>query len=181
MPGSLSSALATTYFGRLGCDCDGAPLATGREGGATATDEPAVPQLTQHARRSERNGLAQRGVAAVDAVVVEAVGIDHAHTTQQHQSGIAVLWQRPLVTGADLDAGRSARLDDQRCRRPFAQPKARAGVLVVGHHRSVHLAGDVDAAMDDRTGSGFEREQIVEAGHAEDLGRCHVDRRRQMS
>ena len=61
---------------------------------------------------AERDGLAQRGVAAVDAVVVEAVGIDHAHTAQQHQSGIAVLWQRPLVTGADLDAGQSARLDD---------------------------------------------------------------------
>jgi hypothetical protein len=91
-----------------------------------------------------------------------------------------VLWQRPLVTGADLDAG-GAPLDDQRRRRPLAQPEARAGVLVVGHHRSVDLAGDVDAAMDDRIGSGFEREQLVEAGHAEDLGRCHVNRRRQMS
>jgi len=63
------------------------PLPSGREGGAAATDELRVEDLAQHSLGAEREGPAQRRVAAVRSVVVEALGVGQADALQEAQPG----------------------------------------------------------------------------------------------
>ena len=64
---------------------DGVPLAPHRERGAAAPDEARVDDLADHALGAELDRAPQRVVAAVGAVVVEALGVDRADAAQQPQ------------------------------------------------------------------------------------------------
>ncbi len=61
----------------------GSPLATGREGRAAAPDEPRGGDLLDDRVRAELDGLGQRLVAAVGAIVGERAGIDDADPGQE--------------------------------------------------------------------------------------------------
>src|SRR5439155_20788151 len=63
------------------------PFPSGREGGAAATDQLRVEDLAQDPLGAERDGPAQRRVAAVRAVVVEALGIRQSDALQEAQAG----------------------------------------------------------------------------------------------
>ena len=65
---------------------DRLPLAAGRKRRAAAADELRVGDLPDHALGPERQRPAQRGVAAVRAIVVQACRIDDADAPQQPQS-----------------------------------------------------------------------------------------------
>jgi hypothetical protein len=58
------------------------PLAAGRERRAAATHELGVEHLADHALGADVQRAAKRGVAAARAVVVEALGVDHADPLQ---------------------------------------------------------------------------------------------------
>ena len=73
---------------------DGVPLAPHRERGAAAADEVGVDDLADHALGAEVDRPPQRVVAAVGAVVVEAVGVDAADPPQQPQLRVAELRRR---------------------------------------------------------------------------------------
>ena len=65
----------------------GVPLAAGGKGRAAAAHELRVDDLADDALRSELEGAAQRRVAAVGPVVVEAVRVDVADAAQQPEPG----------------------------------------------------------------------------------------------
>ena len=70
---------------------DRLPLAPGRERGAAAPHQLGVEDLADHAVGAELERAPQRRVAAVRAVVVEALGIDHADPAEQAQPRLAGL------------------------------------------------------------------------------------------
>ena len=82
--------------------------------------------------------------------------------------------------GVHLGAGLLAGFDHEGGRRLLAAPEARAGLLAGADGGAVDLARDVHAAMNRRAGSILEREEVVEAGYAEDLGRGDVQGHREM-
>src|SRR5438874_860713 len=67
------------------------PFTTGREGGAAASHQLGVEHLADDALGADLERPAQGLVAAVRAVVVEAVGIDHADPLEEAQTGLAGL------------------------------------------------------------------------------------------
>ncbi len=105
---------------------------------------PRVHDLADHALGAELDRPPQGVVAAVGAVVVEALGVDGADAAQQAQARVALLGRRgrrrlgrrPAVEDLDHAAGvderqlaldrRVAGLGEQRRRRPVALPQARA-------------------------------------------------------
>ena len=89
---------------------DGVPLAPGRERGAAAADEPESDDLADDALGAELDAPPQRVVAAVGAVVVEALGIDHADAAQQPQARVALLGRRRSSGGS----GGVAAVEDRR-------------------------------------------------------------------
>ena len=123
---------------------DGVPLAPHREGGAAAPDDARVHDLADDALGTELDRAPQGVVAAVGAVVVEALRIDRADAAQQAQARIALLGRRGRrrlgrrAAGEDLDDGagvderqlalerRVAGLGQQRGGRAVALAQARA-------------------------------------------------------
>jgi hypothetical protein len=123
---------------------DRVPLASHRERGAAAPDEAGVHHLADDALRAELERAPQRVVAAVGAVVVQALGIDRADTTQQAQARVARLRRRrgcqlgrggagqdgDHALGVDADElalqRRLAGLGEQGGGRAVALPQARA-------------------------------------------------------
>ena len=89
------------------------PLAAGREGGAAAADQPGVHDLADHALGAELERPAQGVVAAVGAVVVEALGVDEADAAQQPQARVAL----PAAAWLDGGSGGVAAVEDRRCTR----------------------------------------------------------------
>ena len=90
---------------------DGLPFDAGRERGAAAADQPGVLELAQHRLRSHLDRAAQRLVAALGAVIVQAVGVHDADAPQQPQPRLALLWhRRPRRLGRCLAAQGGDRL-----------------------------------------------------------------------
>ena len=71
----------------LGGARDAVPLHAGGERGPAAAGERGVGDLRDHPGRPELDGPAQRRVAAVGAVVVEALRVDQPDPAQQAQAG----------------------------------------------------------------------------------------------
>ena len=67
------------------------PLPPGREGRSAPADELGVGHLPDHPCRAQGEGLAQRPVAAVGPVVVQADGIHHPDPAQEDELRIAQL------------------------------------------------------------------------------------------
>ena len=73
---------------------DGVPLAAHRERGAAAAHEVGVDHLADHAVGTQLDRAAQRLVAAVGAVVVEALRVDRPDACEQPQAALAELRRR---------------------------------------------------------------------------------------
>ena len=73
---------------------DRLPLHPCRERGAAAAEELRVLHLAEHALRAELDRAAQRGIASLRAVVVEAPGVDDTDPPQQPQRAVARLRKR---------------------------------------------------------------------------------------
>jgi hypothetical protein len=130
----------------LGVAGDGLPLAPGGERGAAAAHQPRVGHLAQHPVRTHLDRGAERLVAAVRAVAVDALRIRDADAAQQAQRRIPGLRDAGRRRGRRVAAGEQARDvvhgdrrhrglvrrltrdGGQRCRRTLAH--AQAGALV---------------------------------------------------
>ncbi len=193
------------------------PLHAGGKGGAAAAHEPRGLHFGDDPRRPELDGARQRAVAAGSAISLEARGVDDADSSEQAQPGLAGLrHDRPQLVerflqvphGAgperachrgrrahrrhDAALGRITRAHDERRRRPFALPQARAahpGRVTAGRRRALgperrrqrlaerlgpaHAAGDVVAHVGHGSGPRCGRKQVVEGEHPPRLGRRH--------
>ena len=78
----------------------GLPLDAHRERGAATPQDPGVLDLAHDAARAELDRAPQRLVAALGAVVVEALRLDAADPAQQPQSRLAGLRRRGNIGGA---------------------------------------------------------------------------------
>ena len=95
-----------------GLSGDRVPLAAGREGGAAAAHQLRVEHLADHALGAELERAPKRGVAAVGAVVVEALGIDNADPTEQAKPRLAGLGRHCRVE--ELRSGSAHHLEQIR-------------------------------------------------------------------
>ena len=99
-PGLGLVGVADQIVGAPGLAGHRVPFAPGRERGAAAAHELGVEDLADHPLRTEIEGAPQRGVAAVGAIVIKALGVGLPDPAQQTQTG---------------------------CRRPAAVPPTRGG------------------------------------------------------
>ena len=118
----------------------GIPLAPGREGGAAAAHELGVEHLADDGLGADLERAAQRLVAAVRAVVLEGVRIDHADPPQEAKPGLPGLGRRGRARGrrgrAVQDLNECAAVDV----RELPLGRAFTGLHQEGSGRSVALA-----------------------------------------